>query len=353
MRKFTAFIIIFLIFLGVLFYVGFEKDYVSESIDNFVTNGPRDLPKLKASEEKKELKQLLHGELVSLIDKTSDEVDSTLGEPIRKDLTPYGYTWWIYKDENNYQIQVGIENDIVQTIYATGNNIATDPFQIGSSYEDMNETFSFDDKVTYQSGLSFYTFILHESDLTMHPLIKVSEDVFVQCYFDTFTQTLSSIRIVTGEILLKQRVYEMEYRGSLPEEKVLSEEEWREVEKGMELQIFELTNIYRNRFNVPPLVQDDQVREVAYLHSKDMYDNNYFSHYSPEGNGLKERLGDREVYYLSAGENIAAQHTDGPAAIEGWLNSEGHREALLQEEYSHIGVGVYQLYYTQNFLLKP
>ncbi|MFB4475823.1 CAP domain-containing protein, partial [Oceanobacillus caeni] len=32
--------------------------------------------------------------------------------------------------------------------------------------------------------------------------------------------------------------------------------------------------------------------------------------------------------------------------------SEGHREALLSEDYTHIGVGVYRLYYTQNFLAQ-
>ncbi|MBR3119412.1 MAG: CAP domain-containing protein, partial [Oceanobacillus sp.] len=44
---------------------------------------------------------------------------------------------------------------------------------------------------------------------------------------------------------------------------------------------------------------------------------------------------------------------DAPAAMEGWLNSEGHREALLSNDYTHIGVGVHRLYYTQNFLGKP
>jgi Uncharacterized protein with SCP/PR1 domains len=40
------------------------------------------------------------------------------------------------------------------------------------------------------------------------------------------------------------------------------------------------------------------------------------------------------------------------AVMEGWLNSEGHRETLLNEQYNYLGVGVHRLYYTQNFLLK-
>src|SRR5699024_11722582 len=83
-----------------------------------------------------------------------------------------------------------------------------------------------------------------------------------------------------------------------------------------------------------------------------MYENNFFSHDSQDGRNLKDRLEEENIYYVSAGENIAAQHTDAPAAMEGWLNSEGHREAMLYEDYNRIGVGVHHLYYTQNFLLK-
>ncbi|MFD2133011.1 CAP domain-containing protein [Pseudogracilibacillus auburnensis] len=342
--------IVILIGTGVYFV---EKEYVSKSIDMLVTTDQSELPKLKSNQATKEMKELLQGDLFTLMEKTSSEVKDELGEPIRKDLTPYGYTWWIYTDESTFQIQVGIEDDSVQTIYATGEDISIEPFKIGASFDSVKGNFPFQDKVTYQSGLAFYSFLLNETDINTNPLIKLSDNVFVQCYFDTFTEQLSSIRIITGDILLKQRMYEMEYRGTLPEEVLLSDEDWKQIEKGMEQQIFDLTNIYRHRFDVAPLIKDEQVSEVAFLHSQDMFDQKYFSHYSLDGNGLKERLEEKEIYYLSAGENIAAQHTDAPAAMEGWLNSEGHREALLHEDYTHLGIGVHRLYYTQNFLLKP
>ncbi len=59
-----------------------------------------------------------------------------------------------------------------------------------------------------------------------------------------------------------------------------------------------------------------------------------------------------KVAYQTAGENIAANYTDGPAVVEGWLNSKGHREAILNKDYSHLGVGVFQKYYTQNLYFK-
>lgn len=352
MRKLFTFVLLFLLLIIGAYFI-LDEDILSKEIVLFDTY--EELPKLKSNQTTKEMKQLLKGDLFDFMNKTSKELLGQFGEPLRKDLTPYGYSWWIYTDEKTSLIQFGVadEDDTVQTIFATGEGIQSEPFTIGATYEEIEENFEFKNKVTYQSGLSFYTFLLNETDLEMTPLIKLSDDNFVQLYYDTFTNELSSIRILTGETLLKQRFYEMEYRGNLPEEPYLSEADWKEIEQGMEQQIFDLTNIYRHQHGESPLIKDDQVAEVAYLHSKDMFDQNYFSHYSQDGSGLKERLERKEVYYLSAGENIAAQHTDAPAAVEGWLNSEGHREAMLNDSYTHLGVGVHRFYYTQNFLLKP
>ncbi len=350
MRKFIS-ILLIIVCIGIGVYYLWDKDILSKEMALYESH--EELPKLKSNQTSKEMKVLLKGDLFAQMNKSSKELIKKFGEPLRKDVTPYGYTWWIYTDERTNVIQFGIENDEVQTIFATGEEVESNPFTLGNSYKDIEKEFPFKNKVTYQTGLSFYSFLLNETDLKMNPLIKLSEDMFAQLYFDTFTDELSSIRLLTGDTLLKQRFYEMEYRGSLPDDLDLSDKEWKKIEQGMEQQIFDLTNIYRHRHDIPALIKDDQVSEVAFLHSKDMFDHNYFSHYSQDGSGLKERLERKDVYYLSAGENIAAQHTDAPAAIEGWLNSEGHREALLNEAYTHLGVGVHHFYYTQNFLLKP
>lgn len=306
----------------------------------------RDLP------QSEEAINLESGELFSFINKPVDEVIAAYGEPLRKDLSAYGYTWWIYTNHKTEYIQFGIEDKQVKTIFATGDDLASEPFTIGTSYGEINEQFPIEERVTYETGKSHYTFILKQSDLRAHPLIKLNDEVFVQTYFDTFTNELSSFRVISGDTLVNQRFYEMEFRGDLGEQMEFTNADWEEIEKGMERQVLDISNMYRFRHRVPALVQDQAVREVAYLHSKDMYDQKYFSHDRPDGGGLKERLAEKDIVYSSAGENIAAQYSDAPAAVEGWLNSEGHREALLYPSYSHLGVGVYRLYYTQNFIKK-
>ncbi|WP_245690039.1 CAP domain-containing protein [Sediminibacillus albus] len=295
----------------------------------------------------------LEGDLYSWIGDTSDKLIEELGEPVRKDSSPYGYDWWVYMDAQDKYIQFGIEDGQIVTMFATGNQLSIEPVQIGQSYQDVNSHFEFSNEVSVSEGLESYRFQLSDEELGVRPLVKLDKHTYMQLYFDTFTEKLSSVRVLSKDVLLKQRPYEIFYRGKLPEPPELSDEEWQEVQAGMEQQIFDITNVIRNRHKKSELSWDEPISEVALSHSKDMSDNNYFSHYSQNGEGLKDRLSEHDIYYFSAGENIAAQYTDGPAAVEGWLNSEGHREALLKDSYTHLGVGVYRYYYTQNFMEKP
>jgi uncharacterized protein YkwD len=301
----------------------------------------------------------LEGELFQWIKKDAEALTDAFGEPDRKDKSAYGYTWWVYKNQPETHLQFGVLDNKVVTVYATGDGLDLSPIHIGQSYDAAvdaymeNGGYQFREEVNYSGGFSSYTFLLNEEDLKARPLVKITDDIFIQNYFDTFTNELSSIRVLSANILLQHRPYELKYRGHLPDKPNLSEESWQEVERGMEKQIFEITNVIRHRHQSPVLTWEEDVSEIAFSHSRDMAENNYFSHTSLNGDGLKERLADLSMFYHTAGENIAAQYSDAPAAMEGWLNSEGHREALFNEEYTHLGVGVYQLYYTQNFLEKP
>jgi len=175
-------------------------------------------------------------------------------------------------------------------------------------------------------------------------------DIFVQLYIDKYTGTLSSVRFLDTETLLKLRPYELVYFGELQQVEPEEMGQDEKVEDANELQIFDITNIMRIRFGLNELKWDEKTANVAYGHSKDMAETDVFSHTSEKFGELSDRLKAGEVFYQVAGENIAANYTDAPAVMEGWLNSKGHRESLLNEEFTHIGVGVYKKHYTQNFI---
>lgn len=279
------------------------------------------------------------------------ELESKLGTPQRIDETLYGYQWYIYNHDYKNYVQVGVENSRVVTIFAVGENLDVAPFEIGQPVEEIFNTHYIDTNISIELNGNSYRFELNDADLNLRPIVQLG-DVYVQLYIDKFTGTLSSVRFLNAEIFVRQRPYELVYRGELIEAAAPSEEMWAAIEEGAKREIFDITNVLRVRYDVFPLLWDDLTAEVAYGHSKDMAENNDFSHTSKKFGSLTDRLDKAKVDYQAAAENIAAKYTDSPAVVEGWLNSKGHREALLNKDFTHLGVGVYQKYYTQNFIKK-
>ncbi|WP_257391805.1 CAP domain-containing protein [Mesobacillus jeotgali] len=287
--------------------------------------------------------------VASLLGKDIDSLKGLLGNPSRVDLSAYGFHWWIFNNQPDQYIQAGVLNGKVVTAYGIGPAVDVQPFKIGQHIEEIFSMNVIEPEVTFEHNGSSYKFELSEQDMNTRPVIKMGE-YFVQLYIDKFTSSVSSIRYMDKETIIKQRPYEMVYRGTLVEPPVLSEGDWVRIEAGIEKQILDITNAIRIRHELQLLEWDEKTSEVAYAHSKDMAVEDYFSHESEKYGDLSKRLKSADILYEVAGENIAANYTDAPAVVEGWLNSESHREALLNEEFSHLGVGVYQKHYTQNFL---
>ncbi|MGP4040418.1 CAP domain-containing protein [Gracilibacillus sp. D59] len=276
-----------------------------------------------------------------------DNFVSVYGKPDRKDPSVYGFEWWVFKQDDIY-IQVAVENDMITSIYSNAATLDFRPIVIGQTIKEIKEVYQLQEEIEFDH----IRFKLTKEDLQQRPVIRLSEEVFGQLYIDQFTEKLAGIRVMNKEVFELLKPYELYYTGELEEASQPDEKQWKAIEEGLEQQVFDLTNEVRAIHELDTLTWDDQAADAAKAHSKDMFEDNYFSHYSLNGDGLKERLLAANANYLSAGENIAAHYIDAPAVIHGWLNSKGHREALLKEEYTHLGVGVFQSFYTQNFIQK-
>ncbi|SEN30527.1 Uncharacterized conserved protein YkwD, contains CAP (CSP/antigen 5/PR1) domain [Mesobacillus persicus] len=287
--------------------------------------------------------------LGTLVGEDVQSLIQKLGAPARKDSSAYGYTWFIYNFDLNHYVQAGVLNNKVVTLYAIGNAVNTAPFKIGLSIDQYHKINSIQAQVPINIKDNSYQFELTEEDILYRPLINVG-DIHAQLYIDRFTGNLSSVRFIDGETLVKHQPYEMIYRGEIIKPQEIQDSEWRKIEVGAELQILDITNVIRTRHKRVRLHWDESTAEVAYAHSKEMKEANYFAHISEKYGSLSDRLDAGNVFYQLAGENIAAHYTDAPAVVEGWLNSKGHRESLLNVEFTHLGVGVYNKYYTQNFI---
>ena len=122
----------------------------------------------------------------------------------------------------------------------------------------------------------------------------------------------------------------------------------------MEQQVLDLVNQERTSRGLSALKADTAVQNVAYLKSKDMQQNNYFSHTSPTYGSPFDMLKQFNISYSAAGENIAMGYTTAEAVVDGWMNSPGHKANNLNPTYTHLGVGYYATgsYWTQLFIAK-
>lgn len=106
-------------------------------------------------------------------------------------------------------------------------------------------------------------------------------------------------------------------------------------------------NQYRIRSGLRPLRWDWRLWSAAQTQADDMAARHYAAHTSPEGRGLADRVG--ATGYIPngpnwfVGENLGwgTSYLSTPLAIlTGWINSDEHRENMLDPQFRDIGVGI-------------
>ena len=118
-----------------------------------------------------------------------------------------------------------------------------------------------------------------------------------------------------------------------------------------EQKLINLINGERTKMGLNPLKVDYELSRVARIKSEDMRTNNYFSHTSPTYGSPFQMMKDFGINYRGAGENIA-RTSSVDRAHTGFMNSEGHRNNILNANFTHIGVGISGSYYTEMFISK-
>jgi len=127
----------------------------------------------------------------------------------------------------------------------------------------------------------------------------------------------------------------------------------------IEEKIIELTNELRQKQELSTLQSNDDLRVGAYVRAVELEES--FSHTRPDGSDAFTVFETENLSYpyKRAGENLAMgtyylpEEEMAKFLFEGWVESEGHYENMVQQEYTEIGVGVHYdgeyLYLTQLF----
>ncbi|MCL2420330.1 MAG: CAP domain-containing protein [Defluviitaleaceae bacterium] len=163
------------------------------------------------------------------------------------------------------------------------------------------------------------------------PFIDIDGRTFIP--IDYLEETLGvAIRRQQGQPYQSQEIYEFERR------------------------LLDLTNMERARHGLLPLAWDSDLARAALLHSMDMGINRFVSHVGSDGLSFAGRVRQASPQKIWAGENIAAGINTPERTIEAWMRSPGHRVNILNENFTHMGVGLYiceasrwGVYITQKF----
>ena len=120
-----------------------------------------------------------------------------------------------------------------------------------------------------------------------------------------------------------------------------------------EEQVLTLVNAEREKEGKAPLAMDAKLREAAKVRAEEISREGHFSHTRPDGSLCISIYDEFNISYAFRGENIAMGYGTPAAVMEGWMKSEGHRENILKDVYSAIGIGCYKkegnIYWVQLF----
>lgn len=265
---------------------------------------------------------------------SEESVIGKIGNPNRKDLSEYGFTWYVYNNVRNNFSMIGIKNQKVVALYSNSidssdiNNI-----KIGDNIDFIRKNHK---SIEYKKKGNT-KFIIDSRDQFD---IFIEGNKYITVFYDLYNDSkVTSYQVIDKNIEESSKDIYPKYS--------------EELKVSFEMQTIDLINSVRDREGLSRLNFNEKASTSALKHSIDMRDENYFNHENKKGESPFNRMKKEHIRYSLAGENIAAGQINSIYAHEALMNSIGHRKNILGD-YKNIGVGVsfgghYKLYYTQNF----
>lgn len=126
--------------------------------------------------------------------------------------------------------------------------------------------------------------------------------------------------------------------------------------------IFQSVNELRAKLSINPVTRNESLRLAATVRAIETEES--FSHTRPDGTEPFTVLEELETLYAysMAGENLAMatffkdERHMSQLIFEGWVDSEGHYETMVNPEFDEIGIGIHydgEILYATQFFGKP
>lgn len=121
--------------------------------------------------------------------------------------------------------------------------------------------------------------------------------------------------------------------------------------------VLSIVNQERQKRGLAPLIRNPILERSAQIHANDMAKRNFFSHVSPDGMDLEDRI--RVAGYFVKpcncsvsfpyGENIAKGQKNAKDVMAALIRSSTHRENILNGKFKEFGLGYSGGMWVQNF----
>lgn len=122
-------------------------------------------------------------------------------------------------------------------------------------------------------------------------------------------------------------------------------------------EVVRLVNIERAKYGLSELALDQRLCEAAQVRAIECSKIDDVDHTRPDGRSCFTVLQEMNISYYYTGENLAAGYQSPAAVVKGWMDSEGHKENILDPNYTKVGIGYcsepdtyYQYFWSQFFI---
>ncbi len=158
------------------------------------------------------------------------------------------------------------------------------------------------------------------------------------------TADLGLFDLITGQAMLSVKTQAGATGPYTLNVNIIRREAWKD-------EVIDRTNLERTKAGLQPLTPNSLLAQAAQAHVDDMdASNKYLAHTGSNGSSPVDRikstgykaawvdLGHGSLRTISS-ENAAAGYTSPAEVVQAWMNSEGHRAAIMDPATKEIGVG--------------